>query len=101
MKDSIRNRFLTIKFIEKQVFSPTSTSIIIANDCWLDSVGSITHVQFALFGYSLGNDGLIRFNPFDDVILRFEHTSTIVESKKRMKYSFYLYIDIFLLLIHW
>ncbi len=43
---------------------------------------SIEQVQLILFGYSFGNIGLIKFKPFDDVILRFEHTSIIVESKQ-------------------
>lgn len=60
----------------------TSTSILIGNNCLFDSNGSIEHVQLALFGYSLGNNGLIRFRPFDEIILFFEHTSTIVESKQ-------------------
>ena len=65
-----------------KLFKYTSTSITIGEECWLNSVGSIEHVQLTLFGYSLGNNGLIKWIPFDDVILRFEHTSTIVESIK-------------------
>jgi len=45
------------------------------------SVGSIRHVQLTLFGYSLGNAGLIKFKPFDELKLRCEQTSTIVESE--------------------
>jgi hypothetical protein len=64
------------------------------DDCLFNSVGSISHVQLTLFGYSLGNDGLIRLRPFDDVILRFEHTSTIVESKN-IKFLFLFFFEIF------
>lgn len=43
---------------------------------------SIEQEQFALFGYSLGNMGLMILIPLIDVIVRCEHISTIVESKK-------------------
>ena len=62
--------------------SRTSTSIIIGDVARCNGVGSIEHEQLAVFGYSLGNDGLIRLRPFDDVILCFEHRSTTDESEK-------------------
>ncbi len=60
----------------------TSTSILMGTVSLFKSVGSIEHVQLTLFGYSFGNDGLIRLRPLDDIMPRFEHTSTIVESRK-------------------
>lgn len=63
--------------------------MLIGNDCLFNSADSIVHVQLALFGYSLGNNGLIRLRPFDDIILCWEHTSTIVESIKITFYSLF------------
>lgn len=60
----------------------TSTSIIIADVGLVIVVGSIVHEQLTVLGYSLGNDGLIRLRPLDDVILCFEQTSTIDESER-------------------
>ena len=75
----------------------TSTSIIIG---LFIVVGSIVHEQLAVFGYSLGNDGLIRLRPLDDVILCFEQTSTIDESKKNEKLVLEEDLILILLLIH-
>lgn len=68
---------------KKKIF--TSTSIITDACCLFESeFGSIEQVQLTLFGYSLGNDGLIKCKPVDEVILRCEQTSVIVESRRKI-----------------
>ncbi len=83
MKDSKINQIFQIQHchisrnLKMRISKFTSTSIITV-DFFFDS---IEQVQLTLFGYSFGNIGLIKLTPFDNVILRFEQTSIMVESK--------------------